>query len=57
MPRKKKSLFPPPPKLPPDRWVIAKRERDWAVFDPTGALVCITVYKKGAIEVVRRLNT
>ena len=57
MPRKKKSRTPPPPRFPPDTWVIAKRERDWMVIDPTGALVCITVYKKGAEEVVRRLNT
>jgi hypothetical protein len=25
------------------------------VIDPAGQLVCITVYKKGALEVVRRL--
>lgn len=27
----------------------------WQVFDPNGDLVCLTVYKRGAEEVVRRL--
>ena len=35
---------------------ITKRGRFWAVFDPEGALVCLTVYKKGAREVLRRLQ-
>lgn len=34
---------------------IAKRGRFWEVVDPAGELVCITVYKRGAAEVVRRL--
>ncbi len=29
--------------------------RFWAVIDPSGELVCVTVYKKGAAEVIRRL--
>jgi hypothetical protein len=28
----------------------------WAVYASDGALVCITVYRKGAAEVVRRLQ-
>ncbi len=56
MPRKPKSPFPPPPP-PPVVWVIKKRDRNWMVIAPDGALVCIALYKKGAIEVVRRLNT
>jgi len=28
----------------------------WGVFDEKGELVCVTVYKKGAKEVVRRLE-
>lgn len=28
----------------------------WAVYDDTDELICLTVYKKGAQEVVRRLN-
>ena len=30
--------------------------RYFAVYDPQGALVCVTLYKKGAVEVVRRLS-
>jgi hypothetical protein len=30
--------------------------RYWAVYDCTGVLVCVCVYKKGALEVVRRLQ-
>ena len=32
-----------------------KKSRWWEVFDPQGELVCLTVYKKGAAEVGRRL--
>lgn len=35
---------------------ITKRGRFWAVHDGDGQLVCLTVYKKGAREVVRRLT-
>lgn len=34
---------------------ILRRGRFWAVKDPKGSLVCVAVYKKGALEVVRRL--
>ena len=30
--------------------------RFWAVVDAAGELVCVTVYKRGAEEVVRRLR-
>jgi hypothetical protein len=30
--------------------------RFWAVHDPAGELVCICVYKRGAVEVARRLS-
>jgi hypothetical protein len=40
----------------PGEWTIEKRHRDWMVIDPAGELVCITVYKRGAMEVVRRLG-
>lgn len=36
-------------------YAIKKYGRNWMVTDPAGQLVCITVYKKGALEVVRRL--
>lgn len=35
--------------------VKQRRGRFWEVRDPVDELVCITVYKKGAAEVVRRL--
>jgi hypothetical protein len=35
---------------------IQKYGRYWAVIDSAGELVCITVYKRGAAEVVRRLG-
>lgn len=31
--------------------------RFWAVLDAAGALICLCVYKKGAQEVARRLNS
>lgn len=34
---------------------IIRRGRFWVVKDPESSLVCVTVYKKGATEVVRRL--
>jgi hypothetical protein len=36
-----------------ERW---QESRYWAVYDDDGDLVCVTVYKKGAKEVVRRLT-
>ena len=30
--------------------------RHWAVLAPTGELVCVTLYRKGAEEVARRLS-
>lgn len=37
-------------------YTIRKHDRNWKVMDPAGRLVCITLYKKGAKEVVRRLE-
>lgn len=37
-------------------YTIARRHRNWEVRDPVGDLVCLTVYKCGAQEVVRRLD-
>jgi hypothetical protein len=39
-------------------YTIKKRHgyRDWMVIDPLGELVCLTVYRCGAAEVVRRLT-
>lgn len=54
MSRKKSSRPPAPPA--PGECTIEKRHRDWMVINPAGELVCITVYKRGAVEVVRRLR-
>ena len=35
---------------------IERHGRYWKVIDTSGALVCICVYKRGALEVVRRLQ-
>lgn len=43
------------PKLTP--YTINRWKRFWAVWDAAGALVCLTVYRCGAEEVVRRLTT
>jgi len=32
------------------------KTRFWALYDADGTLICVTVYKKGAIEVMRRLQ-
>jgi hypothetical protein len=37
------------------QYTIQRRGRYWAVIDAMGELVCVTVYKCGALEVVRRL--
>ena len=36
-------------------YTIARRARHWEVRDPAGDLICLTVYKRGAQEVIRRL--
>jgi hypothetical protein len=42
----------------PRAYTIVKRTKSrwWEVRDAVGDLVCLTVYKRGAEEVVRRLN-
>jgi hypothetical protein len=39
-------------------YTIRKQEKSrfWEVLDPAGELVCLTVYRRGAREVVRRLS-
>jgi hypothetical protein len=56
MPTKEKPEAPAPEQQP--GYTIKKRHgyRDWMVIDPGGELVCLTVYKRGAVEVVRRLG-
>jgi hypothetical protein len=35
---------------------IARHGRYWKIIDAEGALICMTVYKRGALEVIRRLQ-
>ena len=36
-------------------FLIERRGKHWAIIDAAGLLVCLTVYKRGAEEVIRRL--
>jgi len=38
------------------RYIVQRQGRFWAVFDSAETLICLTVYKRGALEVVRRLS-
>lgn len=38
-------------------YVVQRRGRFWAVFDAGETLICLTVYKRGALEVARRLGS
>jgi hypothetical protein len=40
----------------PDGWTLQKYGRFWAVYDQD-TLVVVTVYRKGAMEVMKRLTT
>jgi len=33
-----------------------RKTRFWALYDEAGELICVTVYKRGALEVMRRLQ-
>jgi hypothetical protein len=35
---------------------ITRYGRYWAVLDADGSLICLCVYKRGALEVLRRLQ-
>ncbi len=35
---------------------VRRYGRHWEVLDAAGHLVCLTVYHKGAVEVIRRLR-
>lgn len=41
---------------PAPSYAVEKYGRYWAVLDPQRQLVCLTVYRRGAREVVRRLT-
>lgn len=38
-------------------FVIRPRNRFWEVSDEFGHLICLTVYKRGAVEVAQRLSS
>ena len=42
--------------LQPYTIITQAKSRWWEVRDPAGGLVCLPVYRRGAREVVRRLN-
>jgi hypothetical protein len=44
-----------PAPQPQPGYTIRKKDRNRAVIEPQGQRVCLTVYKRGAVEVVRRL--
>jgi hypothetical protein len=52
--RKQQDNAPAPAAQPAYKVVKRKKDRWWEVRDPRGELVCVTVYKRGAAEVVRR---
>ena len=52
---KQQDNAPAPAALPAFKVVEREKDRWWEVRDPQDELVCVTVYKRGAVEVVRRL--
>jgi len=55
MATKQTTAAPDAPRTADYRVIKQCHSRYWEVRDPADELVCITVYKKGAAEVVRRL--
>ena len=55
MATKQQDNAPAPAAQPAYRVVKREKDRWWEVRDPQDELVCVTVYKCGAVEVVRRL--
>ena len=55
MARKQQDNAPAPAAQPAYKVVKREKDRWWEVRDPQDELVCVTVYKRGAVEVVRRL--
>jgi hypothetical protein len=55
--KRKRAMAEPIPARQPGAYTIGRRNRFWEVLDSSGELVCLTVYKRGADEVVRRLCT
>jgi hypothetical protein len=55
MPEQPKDPAPAAAAKPAYTIIKQKHSRWWEVRDPDNELVCLTVYRKGAREVVRRL--
>jgi hypothetical protein len=55
MPEEPKDPTPASAAAPIYTIIKQRKSRWWEVRDPEGELVCLTVYRKGAREVVRRL--
>ena len=55
MARKQQDNAPAPAAQPAYKVVEREKDRWWEVRAPQGELVYVTVYKRGAVEVVRRL--
>ena len=56
MPEQPKDPTPAAAAKPAYTIIKQKHSRWWEVRDPKDELVCLTVYRKGAREVVRRLD-
>jgi hypothetical protein len=55
MAREQQDNAPAPAAHPPYKVIKREKDRWWEVRDTRGELVCVTVYKRGAMEVARRL--
>ena len=55
MAKKQQDSAPAPASQPAYTVVKRAKDRAWEVRDSQGELVCVTLYKRGAFEVVRRL--
>jgi hypothetical protein len=56
MARKQQDNAPTPHAQPAYKVVKREKDRWWEVRDPQDELVCVTCYKRGAVEVARRLT-
>ncbi|HEY0022261.1 MAG TPA: hypothetical protein VGB24_05105 [Longimicrobium sp.] len=56
MARKQQDNAPVPVAQPAYKVVKCEKDRWWEVRDRRGELVCVTVYKRGAVEVLLRLS-
>jgi hypothetical protein len=54
MARKQQDNAPAPAAQPAYKVVKREKDRGWEVRDQRGEGVCVTVYKRGAVEVLRR---